>query len=59
MSRRELLAVFDANPADAEEKCVELYQKLVLYFQWNRRPDPEDLAQETFRRGFTRLQEGQ
>jgi RNA polymerase sigma factor (sigma-70 family) len=59
MSRSELLAIFDANPADAEEKCVELYEKLVLYFQWNRRPDPEDLAQETFRRGFTRLQEGQ
>jgi DNA-directed RNA polymerase specialized sigma24 family protein len=59
LSRSELLAIFDPNPAHAEEKYQELYQKLVLYFEWNRRPDPQDLAQETFRRGFTRLQQGQ
>ena len=59
LSRSELLAIFDPNPAQAEEKYQELYQKLVLYFEWNRRPEPQDLAQETLRRGFTRLQEGQ
>jgi DNA-directed RNA polymerase specialized sigma24 family protein len=59
LSRSELLAIFDPNPAQAEEKYQELYQKLVLYFEWNRRPDPQDLAQETLRRGFTRLQQGQ
>jgi DNA-directed RNA polymerase specialized sigma24 family protein len=59
MSRSELLAVFDPDPAHAEEKYLELRQKLVQYFEWNRRPDPQDLAQETFRRGFTRLQQGQ
>jgi DNA-directed RNA polymerase specialized sigma24 family protein len=59
MSRSELLAILDPNPAQAEGKYQELYQKLVLYFEWNRRPEPQDLAQETLRRGFTRLQEGQ
>jgi DNA-directed RNA polymerase specialized sigma24 family protein len=58
-SRSELLAIFGADALQAEEKCLELFQKLVLYFEWNRRPDPEDLAQETFRRGFTRVQQGQ
>lgn len=51
LSRREWLGIFDQDPAQAEEKYLEFYQKLVLYFEWNRRPDPEDLAQETFRRG--------
>jgi len=59
MSRSELLAVFDADALQAEEKYLELYQRLVLYFEWNRRPDPEDLAQEALRRGFTRLRQGQ
>jgi RNA polymerase sigma factor (sigma-70 family) len=59
LSRRELLAIFDPDPAQSEEKYLEFYQKLVRYFEWNRRPDPEDLAQETFRRGFTRLRQGQ
>lgn len=59
MSRSELLAILDPNPAQAEEKYLDLFQKLVLYFEWNRRPDPQDLAQETFRRGFSRLQQGQ
>ena len=59
MSRGELLAIFDPNPEHAEEKYLELYQKLVVYFEWNRRPDPQDLAQETLRRGFTRIQQGQ
>jgi DNA-directed RNA polymerase specialized sigma24 family protein len=58
-SRSELPAIFGADALQAEEKYLELYHKLVLYFEWNRRPDPEDLAQETLRRGFTRLQEGQ
>ena len=59
MSRRELLAIFGGDIRQAEEKCLDLHRKLVLYFEWNRRPDPEDLAQETLRRGFTRLQQGQ
>ncbi len=59
LSRKVLLAVFDADDARAEEKCLELYQRLVRYFEWSRRPDPEDLSQEALRRGFSRLQQGQ
>ena len=59
MSRRELLIVFDPSTDVAEQKYRELYEKLVRYFEWNRKSDPEDLAQEALRRGFCRLQAGQ
>src|SRR5215471_88949 len=59
LSRSELLAILDSDPARAEEKYRELYQKLTRYFEWNRQTDPEDLAQEALKRGFGRLQEGQ
>ena len=59
LSRSDLLAVLDPNPGQAEEKYVELFETLVKYFEWNRKTDPEDLAQETLRRAFSRLQEGQ
>jgi DNA-directed RNA polymerase specialized sigma24 family protein len=59
LSRSELLAILDSDPARAEEKYRELYQKLARYFEWNRQTDPEDLAQEALKRGFGRLQEGQ
>ncbi|HZR28716.1 MAG TPA: hypothetical protein VFA71_08035 [Terriglobales bacterium] len=59
LSRTELLAIFDSDSRKAEEKYVELYRKLVRYFEWNRTAEPEDLAQEALKRGFVRLQEGQ
>jgi len=59
LSRSQLLAIFDANAGRAEEKYLELFHKLARYFEWNRKSDPEDLAQEALRRGFNRLQQGQ
>ncbi len=59
LSQKELLAILDSDPGRAEEKYRELYQKLIRYFEWSRQTDPEDLAQETLKRGFDRLQEGQ
>jgi RNA polymerase sigma factor (sigma-70 family) len=59
LSASDLLAILDSDPARAGDKYIELYQNLVRYFQWNHKPDPEDLAQETFKRGFNQLQEGQ
>jgi DNA-directed RNA polymerase specialized sigma24 family protein len=58
-SRAELLAIFDTSSERAEEKYLKLYYRLVRYFEWNRKCDPEDLAQEAIRRGLTRLQQGQ
>jgi DNA-directed RNA polymerase specialized sigma24 family protein len=59
LSRSQLLAVFDANAGRAEERYLELFHKLTRYFEWNRKSDPEDLAQEALRRGLNRLQQGQ
>ena len=59
LSQIELLAILDADPGLAEGKYLQLFETLVRYFEWNRKPDPEDLAQETMRRAFSRLQEGQ
>jgi DNA-directed RNA polymerase specialized sigma24 family protein len=59
LSASDLLAIFDTNPARAADKYIELYQSLVRYFEWNRKSDAEDLAQESLKRGFSRLQQGQ
>jgi RNA polymerase sigma-70 factor, ECF subfamily len=59
LSTNDLLAIFDPDPERAGDKYIELYQNLVRYFEWNRKSDAEDLAQETLKRGFSRLQEGQ
>jgi len=59
LSTKDLLAIFDSDPERAGEKYIELHHNLVRYFEWNRRADAEDLAQETLKRGFSRLQEGQ
>jgi DNA-directed RNA polymerase specialized sigma24 family protein len=59
LSQNELLTILDSDPWRAAEKYRELYQKLIRYFEWNRQADAEDLAQETLKRGFGRLQEGQ
>ncbi len=58
-SQREPFAILDSDPTRAGEKYLELFRKLVRYFEWNRSPEPEDMAQETLRRGFSRLREGQ
>src|SRR5687768_14901619 len=50
-----LLDIFDSNPARAEDKVRDLYFRLVKFFQWRHCPQPEELAQETLRRGFGRL----
>jgi DNA-directed RNA polymerase specialized sigma24 family protein len=59
LSQSELLAIMDSHPGRAEEKYLHLFATLVKYFEWNRKPDPEDMAQETLRRAFARFQEGQ
>jgi hypothetical protein len=59
LSTSDLLAIFHTNPSRATERYAELYRNLVRYFEWNRKPDAEDLAQETLKRGFSRLQQGQ
>jgi len=59
LSRIELLTVLDPDPGQAEAKYIDLHQKLVRYFEWNRSAEPEDMAQEALKRGFTRLHEGQ
>jgi DNA-directed RNA polymerase specialized sigma24 family protein len=59
MLQDELFAIFDSNPSRAEEKYLELFRKLVRFFEWSRSPEPEDMAQEALRRGFTRLGQGQ
>jgi DNA-directed RNA polymerase specialized sigma24 family protein len=59
LSQSQLLAVFDPDPKRAEERYLELHQKLVRYFEWNRAAEPDDMAQEALKRGFARLQEGQ
>jgi DNA-directed RNA polymerase specialized sigma24 family protein len=54
------LALLDADAAIATTKYEELFHKLVRYFEWRRcrPPHPEDLAQETLRRGFTKMAGG-
>jgi DNA-directed RNA polymerase specialized sigma24 family protein len=59
LSPADLLAILDANPDRAEKEYVRLFAMLVKYFEWNRKQDPEDLAQETMRRAFSRFQAGQ
>ena len=59
LSQTELLAIFDPNRERAEDKYLDLYHKLVRYFAWNRKFEPEDLAQEALKRGLNRLQQGQ
>src|SRR5262249_1229567 len=59
LSTNDLLVIFDSDPERAGDKYIELYQNLVRYFEWNRKADAEDLAQETLKRGFSRLQGGQ
>jgi DNA-directed RNA polymerase specialized sigma24 family protein len=59
LSQKQLLAVFDQDPKRAEQRYLELHQKLVRYFEWNQAAEPEDMAQEALKRGLTRLQDGQ
>jgi DNA-directed RNA polymerase specialized sigma24 family protein len=58
LSQTDLLALFDSDPYRAEEKYRELYKQLVHFFERKCYRDPEDLAQETLRRGFSKLQQG-
>jgi DNA-directed RNA polymerase specialized sigma24 family protein len=51
-----LLEIFDPDPARAEDMIRDLFFRLVKFFAWRHCPMPEDLAQETLRRGFGRIQ---
>jgi len=53
-----LLALLDPEPDRAAEKYALLRQRLVKFFQWRNCQAPEDLAQDTLRRGFARVSEG-
>ena len=50
-----LLEVFDRDPCRAADKIQELFVRLVSFFRWRHCALPEDLAQETLRRGFGRI----
>lgn len=54
------LSLLDQDRERATAKYHELFAKLVRYFEWRhcRPPHPEDLAQETLRRGFTKMASG-
>jgi RNA polymerase sigma factor (sigma-70 family) len=56
-----ILRVLDANPDRAAEKYLALFQRLRSFFYSRARGGavgPEDLAQETLRRGFSRILAG-
>ena len=55
---RDLLGILHLNPREADARYLDLYQKLVRYFSWNRRVDAEDLAQETLKRTLVKLRQG-
>jgi RNA polymerase sigma factor (sigma-70 family) len=53
-----LLRVLDADPELANAKYVQLFHRLRLFFSGRHRSIADELAQETLRRGFTRIQAG-
>lgn len=52
------LRLFDPDPDQAEAKYAELTERLTRFFEWRHCRCPDDLAQETLRRGLTRLSTG-
>jgi DNA-directed RNA polymerase specialized sigma24 family protein len=54
----DLLSVLDADPDRASEKYIDLFERLTKFFQWRGSNAPEDLAQETLRRGFGKVAAG-
>jgi RNA polymerase sigma factor (sigma-70 family) len=57
-TRATLLDVFDPNPDRAEDKYDQLFVQLRSFFRSRHRPIAEDLAMETLKRGFSRIQAG-
>jgi RNA polymerase sigma factor (sigma-70 family) len=56
-----ILRVLDPDPDRASERYLELFERLTRYFRARMRggaADAEDLAQETLRRGFSRILAG-
>jgi RNA polymerase sigma factor (sigma-70 family) len=54
----QLLRVFDPDPDRAADKLADLFFRLKKFFSWRNCRSPEDLAQETLRRGFKRIAAG-
>lgn len=57
-SSERYLLLLDPDPGTAEEKYLALFERLVRFFEWRGVHDPDDLAQETLRRGFARIAKG-
>lgn len=58
MREAQYLKLLDADPAVAAVRYRELFVKLVKFFEWRGCRHSEDLAQETLRRGFARIDGG-
>jgi RNA polymerase sigma factor (sigma-70 family) len=54
-SSDDFLRLFDPNPVRATEKYNQLFRRLVRFFEWRRCHEPEDLAQDTIRRGLGKI----
>ena len=53
-----VLRVFGPDPETANARCVEMAERLRLYFLGRQREHAEDLAQETMSRGLSRIEAG-
>jgi RNA polymerase sigma factor (sigma-70 family) len=54
-SSDDFLRLFDPDPVRATEKYNQLFRRLVRFFEWRRCHEPEDLAQDTLRRGLGKI----
>jgi DNA-directed RNA polymerase specialized sigma24 family protein len=53
-----MLRVFDVDPDRAEKRIQDLGRRLIFFFRKRYFVDPEDLSQETLRRGFEGIRKG-
>lgn len=54
----QYLELLDADPVVAMARYRALFVRLVKFFEWRGCRHSEDLAQETLRRGFSRIDRG-
>lgn len=52
------LQLFDPDPDRASAKYLELFKRLVKFFEWRNCQPADELAQETLKRGFKDLDAG-